>query len=108
MRCDDALGREAAGVRGVGGGPAVVVPEGARGDLWVDVRGPEQGGVRIEREMMTALTPSDTGGGGGMASGDEGLCGGEDTGCAREIHYIFHTNYCKTTTTLHTQKRCGV
>ena len=72
MRCVDALGREAAGVLGVGGGPTVVVPEGARRDLRVDVREPEQGDVRIERGD-DAPSPSDTGGGGGMASGEEGL-----------------------------------
>ena len=86
MRCVDALGREAAGVRGVGGGPAVVVPEGARGDLWVDVRGPEQGDVRIER-VDDVPSPSDTGGGGGTASGEEGLWRGGHWLRARTLHF---------------------
>ena len=87
MRCVDALGREAAGVLGVGGGPTVVVPEGARRDLRVDVREPEQGDVHIEREAMMLrrrLTQAAV-----VAwRAARRASGGEDTGCARDtLHF---------------------
>ena len=73
-------------MRAHAGGYARGVPEGAKGRLRVVLRGPEQGDVRIER-VDDVPSPSDTGGGGGTASGEEGLWRGGHWLRARTLHF---------------------